>query len=102
MMFQMKKVKPGTEVATKFAENEWIVMFLSYCLTDAETRYGNSERKCLAVVRCLTEIKYLVANNFYEIFIYSDHRTLQAIFAKDDSEKARINAWLDWFSEFDL
>lgn len=57
ILFQMKGVKPGTEAATKFAENERIVMFLSYRLTDAETRYGNSERECLAVVRCLTEIK---------------------------------------------
>lgn len=98
----MKGVKPGTEASTKFARNERIVMFLFYRLTDAETRYGNSERECLVVVRCLTEIKWLVANNSYEILIYSDHHALQDIFSKGDSEKARINAWLDRFSEFDL
>lgn len=102
ILFQMKGVKPGTEASTKFAGNERIVIFLFYCLTDAETRYGNSERECLVVVRCLTEIKWLVANNSYEILIYLDHHALQDIFSKGDSEKARINAWLDRFSEFDL
>lgn len=95
-------MKPGTEAATKFADNEQIVMFLSYRLTDAETRYGNSELECLAVVRCLTEVKWLVINNPYKILIYLDHCALQEIFSKGDSEKARINAWLDRFSEFNI
>ncbi len=77
-------------------------MFLSYRLTDAETRYGNSERDCLAVVRCLTEIKWVVINSLYKILIYLDHRALQDIFTKGDSEKARINAWLDRFSGFNI
>lgn len=77
-------------------------MFMSYYLTDMETQYKNSEREYLAVVKCFTKIKWLVANNPYEIFIYSDYRALQDIFSKNDSEKARINVWLDWFSEFDL
>ncbi len=98
----MKGVKPGPKAATKFAENEQILMFLSYRLTDAETLYGNSERGCLAVVRCLTEIKWLVINSPYKILIYSDHRVLQDIFTKHDSEKTRINAWLDRFSEFNI
>lgn len=37
VFFQIKKVKPGTEITIKFADNEQRVMFLSYCLTDAET-----------------------------------------------------------------
>lgn len=77
-------------------------MILSYRLTDAKTRYGNSERKCLAVIRCLTETKWLVINNPHEILIYLDHHALQDIFSNGDSEKARINAWLDRFSKFNL
>ncbi len=98
----MKGVKPGTEAAILFAENEQILMFLSYRLIDAETRYKNFERERLAMVRCLTEIKWLVVNSPYKILIYSDHLALQDIFIKSDSKKANINAWLDQFSEFKI
>ncbi len=80
-------MKPSTEAATKFAENERILMFLSYRLTDAETRYGNSDRGCLALVRCLTEIKWLVINSPYKIFIYLNHCALQEIFTKVTAKK---------------
>ncbi len=76
ILFPMKGVKPGIEASTKLAENEQIVMFLSYYLTDVETQYGNSEHEYWVVIRCLTEIKKLVANNLYEILIYLDHRVL--------------------------
>lgn len=71
-------------------------------LADAETRYVNSERECLAVVRCLSEVKWLVIGSPYPVMIYSDHMALRDIFIKGDSEKARINGWLDRLGEFDL
>lgn len=83
-------------------ENERIMIFLSYQLTDVKTWYENSEREYLAVIRCLTEIKCLAINKPYEILIYLDHCALKDIFSKGDSKKAQINAWLDWFSEFKL
>lgn len=53
-------------------------------------------------VRYFTEIKWLVTNNPYEILIYSNHYALQDIFLKSNSKKAKINKWLNLFSEFNL
>lgn len=98
----MKRVKSGTKISIKFAENKQVVIFLSNYLTDAKIWYENFEYEYLAVVKYLTEIKWPLINNFYEIFIYLNHHILQDIFSKGDSEKAKINAWLDQFSKFDL
>lgn len=43
-----------------------------------------------------------MVNNFYKIFIYLDYSALPDIFLKGDSKKARINAWLNRFSKFNL
>ena len=48
-------------------------MFLSFRLADVETRYVNSERECLAVVRCLAEVRWLVMGNQHPVLVYSDH-----------------------------
>ena len=34
--------------------------------------------------------------------VYSDHIALKDIFAKEDSEKTRINGWLDRLGKFNL
>ena len=62
-LFQLQGVTPGTEATPKFLPNEKIIMFLSFRLIDTESRYVNSERECLAVVRCLAEVKWLVIGN---------------------------------------
>lgn len=91
VLFQMEGVEAGTEATPKFRENERINMFLSFRLSDAETRYVNSERECLAIVKCLNEVKWLVIGS-----------KLSDKFNKGDSTKAQINTWLDRLSEFDL
>ena len=68
----------------------------------AETRYVNSEREYLAMIQCLSKVKWLVIGNPYPVMIYSDHTTLRDIFVKGNSEKARINGWLNRLGEFDL
>lgn len=98
----MEGVEAGTEATPKFRENERINMFLSFRLSDAETRYVNSERECLAIVKCLNEVKWLVIGSKFPTIIYSDNHALSDKFNKGDSTKARINTWLDRLSEFDL
>ena len=56
----------------------------------------------MAVVRCLSEVKWLVIGSPYQVMIYSDHMALRDIFIKGDNEKARINGWLDRLDKFDL
>ncbi len=69
----MHGIPPGTEATPHFVEHERINQFLSFRLADAEQRYGNSERECLAVVRCLGEVKWLVIGSPYPVMVYSDH-----------------------------
>ena len=91
----MERVEVGTEATPKFRKNERINIFFSFWLSDVETRYVNSEREYLAIVRCLNEIKWLVIGNKFPTIIYADHHALSDIFNKEDSTKARINTWLD-------
>lgn len=60
VLFQMPGVPPGEEATPKFLINERIIMFLSFQLSEAESRYVNLERVCLAIVRCLSEVKWLL------------------------------------------
>jgi len=57
VLFQLKEVLIETEATLKLLSNERIVMFLSFRLENAEIRYFNLKHKCLAVIKCLAEIK---------------------------------------------
>ena len=102
VLFQLKGTPPGTEATSKFKDNERIIMFMSFRMTDAESRYVNSERECLAVVRCLAEVKWLVIGNKHPVILYSDHEALQKIFNTGQTEKGRISNWLDRLGEYDI
>ena len=100
-LFQIRDALPGTEATPTIALNERIIMFLSYRLNDAETRYSNSERECLATVKCLAKVRWLVIGSKYSVIIYSDHEALKPIFATGQTEKGRVATWLDRLDEFD-
>jgi len=59
VLFQLEGVDAGTEAAGtgnhRMAER--IILFISFRLTDVETRYSNSEREALAVICCLAEVR---------------------------------------------
>jgi RNase H-like domain found in reverse transcriptase len=57
VLFQLHGELAGTEAFPKHKKSERIVMFMSFRLSDAETRYTNTEREALAVVRCLAEVR---------------------------------------------
>ena len=101
-LFQLQGVAAGTEATPKFLPNERVIMFLSFRLTDAESRYVNSERECLAVVRCLAEVRWLVIGNKHPVLIYSDHDALRSIMSKGQTEKGRISNWMDRLGEYDF
>ena len=100
-VFQLHGTESGTEVTSKLLPHERIIMFLSYKLKDAETRYSNSERGCFAIVKALAEIRWLVIGSKYPVMIYTDHEALKAIFATENTEKGRIATWLDMLGDFD-
>lgn len=101
-LFQLQNVPSGTEATPKVQNNEKIVMFLSFKLQDAETRYVNSERECLAIVKCLAEVRWLVMGSKYPVLVYSDHIALKSVFSTGHTEKSRISNWLDRLGEYDM
>ena len=101
VLFQLYEQPPGTEADARMRPNERIIMFLSFRLNDAETRYVNSERECLAVVRCLAEVRWLVMGSPYPTMIYSDHQALKSIMSTGQTEVGRISSWLDRLGEYD-
>ena len=76
-------------------------MFMSFSLSDTETRYTTTERECLAVLRCLEEVRHLVVGVKWPIMLYTDHSALTSILHKGDA-KGRIAAWQYRLSEYDF
>ena len=68
---------PGTEALDKHKHSLRIVMFMSFKLEEAETRYHTTEREALAVVRCLAEVKWSVMGHLYPTMPYTDHQALE-------------------------
>ena len=102
VLFQLHGIFSGMEASSQFRSQERFNLFFSFKLADVDTRYVNLERPFLAVVRCLSEVKWLVIGSPYSVMIFSDHIALRDIFIKGDCKKARINRWLDRLGEFDL
>ena len=101
-LFQLAGISPGTEATPKLEANERITMFMSFRLQDAQTRYGNSERECYAIVKCLSEVRWMVMGSPHPVIVYSDHEALKSIFATGQTEKNRIANWLDRLGEYDI
>lgn len=102
IVFQMRGAQAGTLAPLSFGPNERILMFLSFSLIDPESRYMNSERECLAIVRCLAEIRWLVMGSRHPVMIYTDHEALKGVFLKGETEKGRIANWMDRLGEYDF
>lgn len=101
VLFQLRDVPPETKATSKVLSSERIVMFISFCLGDAETRYGNSEKECLAVLKCLAETKWLTQESPYPIFVYTDHKALEDIYQKGDTNVAQIDKWIEELAQYD-
>lgn len=74
----------------EYRDAERIVMFLSFRLSDAETRYSNPERECLAVVKCLAEVRWMIIGSKFLVMIYSDHSALKTILIRGSEGNSRI------------
>lgn len=56
-LFQIDRHPPGTKSSRLTLADEKIVMFMSFALTDPETRYHTTEKEVLAVVRSIEEVR---------------------------------------------
>lgn len=101
VIFQLVNAPPGTEATHSYKEHIRIIMFMSFCLEDAETRYDTTEREALAVIRCLAEVRWLVTGSEYPTKLYPDYSALKSIFTQGSDTHGRIACWMDRLTEYD-
>ena len=77
-MFQLTGISLNIEAnnSSMHRESETMIMFISFWLEDVETCYANSERKALAVVWCLADVRWMVISSPYLIYIYTNYEAL--------------------------
>ena len=101
VLFQLPGEPAGTEAVEKHKSSFRIVMFLSFKLEEAETRYHTTEREALAVVRCMAEVKCFVMGHKFPTMIYTDHQALESIMSVGTDAHGRIARWMDRLTEYD-
>ncbi|SLM37532.1 Ribonuclease H-like domain [Lasallia pustulata] len=101
VLFQLHGCTPDEQIMPRNRSKMKIIMFLSFRLTDAETRYSNTERECLSIVWCLAETKWLVIGSKYPIKIYTDHEALPPVLTKGTELHGQIATWQDRLNEYD-
>lgn len=91
VLFQLVDASSRTEATHSYKENIRIIMFMSFRLEDAKTRYDTTEREALVVVRCLAEVRWLVTRSRYPTKLYTDHSALESIFTQGSDAHGRIS-----------
>src|SRR5205807_8973303 len=102
---QLEGIVSGTEATNSGSHRaaERIIMFMSFKLIDAETRYSNSEHEALAVVRCLAEVRWMVMASKYPVLVYTNHEALKTLLTEPDNDAhGRIAKWQERLGEYDL
>ena len=79
---------------------EQVVQFISQKFADTETRYLELERECLAVLRALEEVRFLIIHVKNPVVIYTNAAI--ATIMKGDEVKGRVAVWQMRMSEFNL
>lgn len=102
VLFQLKEVLIETEAIFKLLSNKRIIMFLSFKLENAEIKYFNLKCKCLAVIKCLTKIKWLIIENDHSVLIYLNHEALKFIFIIKNIDQIKIVDWMNRLKEYNL
>ena len=103
VVFQLPGMKPGTTMEWKHAGEMRIIMFISQKLSDAESRYLNTEQEGLAVLRYLEKVRWLVTGSPYPTKVYTDHSVLLLLLQGEGiSYKGRLSSWLVRMSEYDV
>jgi len=105
VLFQLEGISPGTKAGWSALHRaaERVVMFISFKLTEAETRYPNSEREALAVVRCLAEVHWMIMASKHPVLVYTDHSALRTLLTGlDNDAPGRIARWQERLGEYDI
>jgi hypothetical protein len=86
VLFQLHDTSADTQASPDHQQVERIIMFISFKLLDAESRYTNSEWKALAVVRTLAEVRWLITASPHATMVYTDHEALTALLVGVDND----------------
>jgi hypothetical protein len=103
VLFQLHDVPAGTQAGPEHRAFERIIMFMSFRISDAESRYSNSEREALAVIRNLAEVRWLVTASPHPTMVYTDHEALKTLLVGVDNDAhGRIANWQDRLGEYNV
>lgn len=61
-----------------------IIMFMSYQLTAAQSRWHTTEREGIAVNKCIEEAHWPLHGSKFPITVYTDHTALVTVLKADD------------------
>ncbi len=101
-LFQLSEESSDTIMTSHLKDKIKIMMFMSFRLNDAKTRYFNIERECLVIVNALTKVRWLVVKSKWKTIFYIDHHVLNSIMIKRSNKYERIATWQDRLSEYDI
>lgn len=101
LLFQLQDSEVGIPVTKDLWEKMSPVMFMSYQFTPTQTRYHTTERECLAVVKSLAEVRWIVKGSKFPVILYTDHQALLKVLKSEDVT-GRISRWQLALSEYDL
>lgn len=76
VLFQFPGPPIGTVITKEHLDKVRYIIFISYRLIPAETRYHTTEREALAVLRSLEESRCLVLGPAFPVKRYTDHMAL--------------------------
>lgn len=102
-LFQMKNRGPGTKSSAASRGDEIPVMFMSFALSETESRYHTTEKETLAVLRCLEEVRWLVKGARYPTIVYTDHKAVMSVLGADPlTASDKIIRWQYRLQEYSL
>lgn len=103
VLFQIPGLPMGTRASRSTGKYERVVMYLSFSLTDTESRYHTTEREVLAVLRCLEEVRWLIKGVNTPTILYTDHRAVRAVLEGSEKDSyGRLSRWQYRLQEYDL
>ncbi|KDN65206.1 hypothetical protein CSUB01_12580, partial [Colletotrichum sublineola] len=93
---------PGTMITDKNFADTVIIMWMSFRLSDQEKRYSVPEKETLAIVRALTECRWLTDASPHPIMLYTDHKSIEQSMRNHGEIHGKLAKWIEQMTEHDV
>ncbi|KAL1879139.1 hypothetical protein VTK73DRAFT_7258 [Phialemonium thermophilum] len=95
--------EPGTVYDQKkhFDDLE-ILMFASFRLEDTETRYSVPEKEVLAIVKAISDCRWITDSSPFPTIVYTDHLSIIQTMNNKGEVHGKVSRWIEKLSEHDL